>query len=61
MKEKDCIIATNRVKISIAKQVLADVTSAKNYGVTPEELKDLMIKLGAIEDRLFAMVNHLVS
>ena len=56
MKEADYIVATNRVKITTAKNMIADVISGDEFGVTKGQRKALLDILYTIEDRLFGMI-----
>lgn len=56
MTESDYIIATNRVKITIAKNIIVDVLSGDDWGVSDGQRKALLDVLYTIEDRLFSMI-----
>ncbi len=53
MTESEYITATNRVKISIALNILHDVLPGENNGITDEQLKEIMKPLKKAEDKLF--------
>lgn len=53
MTEKQYIIATNRVKVSLALQILRDVFPGDEYGITATELSHIRRSLSLIETRLF--------
>ena len=56
MTEREYIIATNRVKISIAKDVVRDVLPGELWGVSDKEMGDVMQILCEVEERLFGLI-----
>lgn len=52
IKEEDYCLITNRVKISIAKQVLVDILPGFDGVIKPEELKEMIKNLSMLEQRL---------
>ena len=61
MKEKEYIIATNRVKITSAINSLRDVLPGDDYGIPYDDFSLTVGKLRQIEDRLFTMVDVVVE
>lgn len=55
IKESEYIIATNRVKISMALTILRDVLPDSEYGITPEELSEVKALLRRHEEKLFSL------
>lgn len=56
MTDKEYVIATNRVKISMAKDCLQDVISGTEYGVDEEKWRNIIKDLCGIEDKLFKLI-----
>ncbi len=56
MKELDYVLVTNRVKITTAKKLIADVLSGDDYGVTDGQRKTLLTILYSVETKLFGMI-----
>lgn len=54
MTEIEYIKATNRVKVSMALIILRDVLPGEDYMVGKEEFREILSRLQAIEERLFA-------
>jgi len=59
MTEEEYLIATNRVKISLAKDILADTYKGTEYGVDEDEMRSILSILYRTEERLFAMIDKL--
>ncbi len=57
MKESEYIIATNRAKISLALSALTGVLAGDGYGVSRDEIKDIIKGLYSIESRLFDLID----
>ena len=58
MTEIEYIKATNRVKISLALNILHDVLASKDdeYGITTKELVAIKQLLSKSEEKLFSMI-----
>lgn len=56
MRETDYIVATNRVKVSMAIHALRDTLAGDSYGIEDSEKTDVLNKLYSLEERLFALV-----
>lgn len=54
MTEIEYIRATNRVKVTMALTILRDVLSGKEYGITDEELAEIVLQLSSAQNKLFA-------
>lgn len=54
MTEIEYIKATNRVKVSMSLTILRDVLPGEDYMVGKEEFREILSRLQAIEERLFA-------
>lgn len=53
MTEKQYIVATNRVKVSMALMILRDVLPGDDYGITTNEINQIRKPLTLIEARMF--------
>lgn len=53
MTEREYIAATNRVKISMSLTLLRDVLPGEHYGISQEQLAEIVSKLGVAETDLF--------
>ena len=56
MSEQQYIIATNRVKVSIALTILRDVLECEDCGVAEDEFSEIKSRLRKIEEKLFSLV-----
>ena len=56
MTETEYIIATNRVKVSIALSIMRDVLAGEKYGISKKDCQEIASRLSAAQDRLFALV-----
>jgi len=56
VKEDDYIIATNRVKVTEAINLLRETLSGEKWGISDKAKSDMIGKLCAIEDKLFSMI-----
>jgi len=56
MTEAEYIIATNRVKVSMAIHAMRDTLSGDGYGIEDAERTDVLNKLYSLEERLFGLV-----
>lgn len=54
MTEIEYLRATNRVKVSMAREILRDVLPGDDYGITDDELVEIQRLLSQAEDKLFA-------
>ena len=55
MNEREYIVATNRVKISMALTILRDVLPGYSYGITQSELSGLKASMRHAEEKLFSV------
>jgi len=56
MTEQEYLIATNRVKVSLALNVLGDVRPGDDLGITQDELSEITKRLCVAIDKLFSMI-----
>ena len=61
MTEDEYIIITNRVKITNAKNVISDLYTGDDYGVSPGQKLKLTEILFTIEERLFKKTEELMD
>lgn len=54
MTENDYIKATNRVKVSMALQILRDVLPGNDWGISEYELAEITSRLYEAQEKLFA-------
>jgi len=54
--ETEYIKITNRVKVSCALWLLRDVMGVEEYGISEDELREILCALSNAEDRLFGSV-----
>lgn len=57
MTEDEYVIATNRVRITLAIGLLRDTLPGENFGVDDTDRSDIMVKLCAMEEKLFSMID----
>ena len=55
MTEKEYVIAANRVRVSNALQILRDVMTGSEYGISSRKLAEITQKLAKAETTLFAL------
>lgn len=57
MNERDYIRATNRVKVSIALNVIHDVLSGDEYGISDDDIMQIRMLLAEAQAKLFKSYN----
>ena len=58
MEGVEYVIATNRVKVSMALHAMRDTISGDNFGVSDHERTAIVATLYRIEDRLFKIMDE---
>ncbi len=63
MKESEYIALTNLTKAKIARTVISDMLPGPvaSYGITDKEHQQLMILLGHVQGRLYAMIDGTIK
>ena len=56
MTETEYIIATNRVKVSMAIHAMRDTLAGDGYGIEDADRADVLNKLYSLEERLFGLI-----
>ena len=54
MTEIEYIKATNRVKVSLALQIMKDILPGDEYGITDEKYHEITKRLSSVQDELLA-------
>ena len=54
MTETEYIRATNRVKVSLALDIMREVVEDDDYGITAQEKVEITRRLAKAQDKLFA-------
>ena len=56
MRESVYIVATNRVKVSMALHILRDTLAGDEYGIDASKMSHIRRELKNIEERLFSLI-----